>query len=333
MKAAFYERKGDPKDVLRIGEVPTPEPGPGEVRIRVRVSAINPSDTKARQGWGGQEAMPFPRIVPHNDGAGEIDRVGPGVPERRIGERVWIYEAQRAGRAFGTAAEHVVVPAANAVHLPDQASFDDGASLGVPGMTAHHLLFQDGAIQGQTVLVQGGAGSVGHLAVQLARWAGATVIATVGSESQADVAHACGAHHVIDYKAQDVVAEVRRITGEDAGVDRVAEVAFVKNLDVDAKLLRPSGVISTFVVDEDPSHPPAVNLQQLAAKDATVHFVLVYAMSRARHEQAIADLTAALGAGVLRPRIARRFKLNEIVQAHELLGTAGAGGKVLVDIA
>ncbi len=266
MKAAYYERKGDPHEVLRVSELPDPEPGPGEIRVRVRVSAVNPSDTKTRQGWGGQDTMPFPRIVPHNDGAGEIDLVGPGVPEGRVGERVWVFEAQRDGRAFGTAAEYVVVPAGNAVRLADEASFDDGASLGVPGMTAHHLLFADGAIQGKTILVQGGAGSVGHLAVQLARWAGARVIATVGSSAQAEVARACGAHHVIDYKAQDVVAEVSRFTGENAAVDRVVEVAFVKNLDIDAKVLKPSGAISTFMVDEDPSHPPAVNLQQLAAK-------------------------------------------------------------------
>ena len=277
--------------------------------------------------------MPFPRVIPHNDGAGEVDAVGPGVPEGRVGERVWVYEAQRDGRAFGTAAEYVVVPAANAVRLADEASFDDGASLGVPGMTAHHLLFADGAIQGKTVLVQGGAGSVGHLAVQLARWAGARVIATVGSDAQAEVARACGAHCVIDYKAQDVVAEVRRFTGRDAAVDRVVEVAFVKNLDIDAKVLKPSGAISTFMVDEDPSHPPAVNLQQLAAKDATVHFVLVYAMSRARHEMAIADLTAAMQAGALKPRIARRFPLDAIAEAHTLLGTGGAGGKVVLDVA
>jgi NADPH:quinone reductase len=332
VKAAYYERKGDPRAVLRVDELPDPEPGPGEVRVRVRVSAINPSDTKTRQGWGGQATMLFPRVVPHNDGAGEIDLVGPGVSEKRVGERVWIYEAQRDGRAFGTAAEYVVVPAANAVRLPDEASFDDGASLGVPGMTAHHLLFQDGPIQGQTVLVQGGAGSVGHLAVQLARWAGARVIATVGSEQQAEIARACGAHHVVDYKRQDVVGEVRRFTGIDADIDRVVEVAFVANLDRDAAVLKPSGVISTFMVDEDPSLPPAVNLQQLAAKDATVHFILVYAMSLARHQQAAADLTAALVAGALKPRVARRFTLDHIADAHDLMGTAGAGGKILVDV-
>ena len=332
MKAAWYERKGPP-EVLQVGELPDPQPGPGDVRVRVRVSAVNPSDAKARQGWGGQGAMLHPRIVPHNDGAGEIDVAGPGVPESRVGERVWVYEAQRDGRAFGTAAEYVVVPSANAVRLPGGASFDDGASLGVPGVTAHHLLFQGGAIQGKTVLVQGGAGSVGHLAVQLARWAGARVVATVGSAEKAEVARECGAHCVINYKAQDVAAEVRRFTGEEAGVDRVVEVAFVKNLNVDAKVLRPSGTISTFMVDEDPTQPLAVNLHQLSVKDLTVHFVLAFAMPRARHEQAATDLNAALAVGALRPRIARRFPLDAIAEAHALLGTHGAGGKVVLDVA
>ena len=332
MRAAWYERKGPPREVLQIGDMPDPHPGPGEVRVRVRVSAVNPSDTKQREGWGGG-GMPHPRVVPHNDGAGEIDAVGPGVPGGRVGERVWIYEAQRDGRAFGTAAELVVVPSDNAVRLPDAAGFDDGASLGVPGMTAHRLLFADGGVQGRTVLVQGGAGSVGHMAVQLARWAGARVVATVGSGEQAEVARACGAHLVVDYKRDDVAARVRAFTGRDAGVDRVVEVAFAKNLDLDARVLAPNGVISTYMVDEDLTRPPALNLQQLLVKDITVRFTLVYAMPRQAHEQAAADLNAALSAGALKPRIARRFPLAAIAEAHELLGTGGAGGKVVLDVA
>ena len=332
MKAAWYEHKGNPRDVLEVGDVADPKPGLGEVRVRVHVSAVNPSDTKSRQGWGGGSAMPFPRIIPHNDGAGEIDSVGAGVSSSRIGERVWVFEAQRDGRAFGTAAQYVVVPSANAVRLPDDASFDDGASLGIPGITAHHLLFTDGAVQGSTVLVQGGAGSVGHLAVQLARWAGARVIATVGSDAQAAIARECGAHQVVNYRSENVVAAVEAFTGAQNSVDRVIEVAFATNVDVDARMLRPSGVISTYMVAEDPEHPPALNLQQLQSKDITVHFALIYAMSRRRHEEAIADLNAALVAGALKPRIARRFPLDDIAGAHELLGTAGAGGKVLIDI-
>ena len=331
MKAAYYESKGEPREVLRVGDVPDPVPGPGEVRVRVAVSAVNPSDTKQRAGWGSGKALPFSRIVPHNDGAGTVDAVGPGVDESRVGERVWVYEAQRDGRAFGTAAERVVVPSVNAVPLPGGASFDDGASLGVPGMTAHRLLFQDGGIQGQTVLVQGGAGSVGHLAVQLARWAGARVIATVGSDDQAKVATNCGAHHVLNYKTDDVAAGVESFAGRHA-VDRVVEVAFAKNLDVDAAVLRRSGVISTYSVDEDAGPSDGLKLWPLLLKHVTIHLVLVYVMPSEAHARAAADLNAALAAGALQPRIARRFSLDQIADAHELLGTGGAGGKVLIDI-
>lgn len=333
MKAAYYERKGDPRQVLTVGDLPTPEVAPGQVRVRVRVSAINPSDTKTRQGWDGDRGMSFPRVIPHNDGAGEIDQVGEGVSQGRVGERVWVFQAQREGRAFGTAAEFVVIPARNAVRMPDTASFDDGASMGVPGMTAHHLLFQDGAIHGKTILVQGGAGSVGHLAVQLARWAGAQVIATAGSEEQMRIARDCGAHQVLNYKTQDVPAEVKSFLGRDQGVDRVVEVSLVRNLDVDARVLRPSGVLSTYMVQDDPINPSVVDLRQLLMKDLTVHFILVYAMSKEKHAQAITDLSAALAAGTLKPRISSRFPLDAIAEAHEVVGTAGAGGKVLVDIA
>ena len=332
MKAAFYEKKGLATDVLLIGDIPTPEPGFGEVKVKVFVSAINPSDTKTREGWGGNTEMPYPCIIPHNDGAGRIESVGVGVPQERIGERVWIFEAQLNGRAFGTAAEYVVIPSENAVRLPDNASFDDGASLGVPGMTAHRLLFADGAIHGKRILVQGGAGSVGHLAVQLAHWAGAQVIATVSSDSQAEIAKACGASLVLNYKTDDVAREICNFTGKENSIDRIVEVAFVKNLDLDARVLAPNGIISTYAIDEDPSHPPAVNLQQLVPKDVTVHFTLVYSMPKAAHEAAALDLNAAIEVGALKPRIAKRFALDEIIKAHELLGTGGAGGKVLIDI-
>jgi NADPH:quinone reductase len=331
MRAAYYERQGDPRDVLQVGEMPEPQPGPGEVRVQVRVSAINPSDTKSRQGTFGLGAMRWPRIIPHQDGAGFIDAVGDGVDASRVRQRAWVFEAQLRG-PFGTAAEYVVVPSRNAVRLPAAASFDDGASMGVPGMTAHHLLFSDGPIDGQTVLIQGGAGSVGHLAVQLARWAGAHVIATAGSPGQAEVARACGAEHVIDYRADDVVHSVQQIVGR-AGVDRIVEVAMAKNFDADATLLRPRGVLSTFMISEDRENPPGLDLQRFIQKDITVHFALVYAMSRRQHDDAVADLTAALDAGALKPRVVRRFALDEIVDAHELVGTAGARGKVLIDVA
>jgi NADPH:quinone reductase len=332
MKAAYYTRKGSPHAVLHVGDLPDPVAGPGDVRVRVHVSAVNPSDTKQRQGWGGQGAMPYPKIVPHNDGAGVIDQLGADVPRHRLGERVWVFEAQRDGRAFGTAADYVIVPAVNAIRLPDSASFDDGASMGVPGMTAHRLLIRDGDIRDKTILVQGGGGSVGHIAIQLARRAGAHVIATVGSERQAQIARDSGAHHVIDYKREDVVAEVRKFAGSETPIDHIVEVAFAQNLTIDAQLIRPSGAISTFMINEDPDAPLPTNLQLLMAKDISVHFTLVYAMPRAAHDEAAIALTDALATGALKPRIAHRFNLNAIADAHELLGTKDAGGKVLIDL-
>ena len=259
MRAAYYDRKGSP-EVLVVGDLAMPVPGPGEVRVAVHVSAINPSDTKQREGWGGQMAMPFPRIVPHNDGSGIIDAVGDGVAATRVGERVWIHGAQRDGRASGTAAEAVVVPSKNAIRLPDNTSFEAGAGLGVPAMTAHRLLFADGGIGGQTILVAGGAGTVGRCAVQLAKWGGATVIATVGSQEQADVARAAGADHVFDYKHDDIALRVREIIEpESTGVDRIAEVAFAANLGLNLKILKVNGTIATFsssqVADETVSIP------------------------------------------------------------------------------
>src|SRR5262245_21403278 len=191
MRAAWYERKGAAREVLQVSEMPIPEPGPGEVRVRVAVSGINPSDTKGRGIWRGQTEMPYPRIIPHQDGSGVIDAVGAQVLASRVGERVWIYEAQR-GRAFGTAAAYVVVPSSHAVHLPEEVSFVDAACLGVPAMTAHRCLFADGPIAGKTVLVTGAAGGVGQYAVQLAKWGGATVLATVSSDEKAEQARTIG---------------------------------------------------------------------------------------------------------------------------------------------
>ena len=217
MNAVWFERKGPARDVLVHGEMPAPEPGVGEVRVRLRVSGVNPTDTKTRGGWLGMTAMPFPRMITGQDGAGVIDRVGPGVPAAREGERVWVYEAYL-GRAFGTLAEFVVVPARNAVRLPDGIDDDTGAGLGVPALTAHRCLFIDGPIHGRTVLVQGGGGGVGHAAIQLARWAGAQVIATVSREAQQEAALTAGAHLVVNRKTQKVVEEVRKATGGRASI-------------------------------------------------------------------------------------------------------------------
>ncbi|MBI2360745.1 MAG: NADPH:quinone reductase, partial [Deltaproteobacteria bacterium] len=205
MLAAWYEKVGPAREVLQAGEMPEPGVGPGEVRVRQYTSGVNPSDTKRRSG--ATEGMSFPRIIPHSDGAGIIDQAGAGVDERRVGERVWTYNA-RWQRPFGTAAQYVVVPSQQAVHLPDSVSFAEGACLGIPGMTAHRCVFVDGPVRGKTVLVTGGAGCVGHYAVQFAKWGGASVIATVSSEKKAAHARAAGADYTINYREEDVAGRV-----------------------------------------------------------------------------------------------------------------------------
>ena len=210
MQAAYYERLGAAPEVLVIGDLPTPTPGPGEVRVRVAVSGLNPTDTKARTGYRG--AMAYPRIIPHQDGAGVIDAVGDGVPASRVGERVWIFEAQ-AGRAFGTAAEYVVVPEENVVTLAPDISFEIGASLGIPALTAHQCLFADGDLQDRPVLVHGGAGVVGEAAILLAKWAGAWVATTVRSAADALSARALGADLVINMREEDTAAAIMASLG------------------------------------------------------------------------------------------------------------------------
>lgn len=329
MKAAFYERKGAARDVLRIGEQPVPVPAPGEVRVRIHVSAVNPSDTKSRGGLRVAQ-MPFPLVIPHQDGAGVVDAVGDGVDTARIGQRVWVYEANL-GRPFGTAAQYTTVPAHKAVPLPDGTGFEAGACMGIPAMTAHRCVFADGPVDGRTVLVQGGAGAVGFYAVQIAKLGGAArVIATVSRDEQAERAREAGADEIVNYRSEDVGARVRAICGADAPLDRVVEVAFGTNLRTDVALLRPGGVIATYASDAVPE--PVVPFWPMLAKDLTVRFVLVYAMPAEAHEQAARWIGDALSAGRLRHQVHRRFALDEIVAAHEATESMSNVGKVLVDI-
>ncbi|MFM1991951.1 MAG: hypothetical protein RJA99_4908 [Pseudomonadota bacterium] len=329
MKAAWYERKGPAREVLQLGERPTPEPSPGEVRVRVHRSAVNPSDTKQRGGLRGNVVMPFPYVIPHQDGAGVVDAVGAGVDPARIGERVWVYEATQ-GRFNGTAAQWTVVPAHKAVPLPAGADFDAGACMGIPAMTAHRCVTADGPVAGKVVLVQGGAGAVGYYAVQIARLEGATVIATVSRPEQAERAREAGAHHVIDRRADDVAARVRAITGADAGLDRVVEVAFGQNLATDVALLKPGGVIASYASDAVPE--PAIPFWPMLQKDLTARFVLVYAMSREAHDDAARWITDALARGALRHQVHRTFALDDIAAAHEATEAMANVGKVLLAV-
>lgn len=228
MRAVWYDRQGPAAEVLRVGDLPDPEPGEGEVRVRLRFSGTNPGDTKKRRGWLGSE-MPYPRVIPHSDGAGVIDKVGTGIDAKRVGQRVWVYNAQ-SYRAFGTAAEYVVVPDRLAVDLPDEVDDQTGACLGIPGITAHRAVFADGPVGGATVLVQGALGGVGSVAAQLAVWGGATVISTVRRTADLDQLTAPAAERAVALDIADPAGAIRQHAPD--GVDRIIEVAFSDNIDL-----------------------------------------------------------------------------------------------------
>ena len=328
MRAAYYEQLGAAREVLTLGSLEPPPTGPGEVCVRVHVSGINPSDVKRRAGRT-IAVMPFPRVIPHQDGAGVIEAVGRGVSEARVGERVWLYKAQ-IGRPFGTAAEWVVIPSEQAVRLPQESDFVAGASLGVPAMTAHRCVFADGPVTGQTVLVSGGAGAVGFYAIQWAKWAGARVISTVSSPDKAAVARAAGADYTIDYHTEDVVERVLDLT-TGQGVGRIVEVAFGYNLAVNERILATNGAIASY--GSDINRAPQLPYPALSAKNATVHFVLVYVMSQAAHQAAIQDMTTCLATGVLLHPTPHPFALEDIVAAHEAVESGTIIGKVVLNIA
>ncbi|UHL65628.1 NADPH:quinone reductase [Paralcaligenes sp. KSB-10] len=328
MKAAWYDDRGPARDVLQVGDLPKPSVQAGEVLVRIHASGINPSDTKSRSGAGARPNV-FPRVIPHQDGAGVIEAVGEGVDAGRIGQRVWVYEAQL-GRPFGCAADYTSVPAINAVALPATTSFEEGACLGVPALTAHYCVTADGPLEGKFVLVTGGAGAVGFYAVQFARHEGATVIATVRTEEQARVAREAGAQHILYRLKDDMVAGIARITGvEDGrGIDRIVDVAFGANLDTSLKVLKTNGSIASYASDQTPV--PALPFWQLIRLNATVRYVLVYAMSREAHAKAIAAVTDALAKRTLKHHIAARFALDRIIDAHEALESGQTVGKIII---
>jgi NADPH2:quinone reductase len=328
MRAISYDHKGPAAEVLQIGEMPMPKAGPGDVLIRVHASGVNPSDTKSRSGWAGATKMPFPRIIPHQDGAGVIEAVGDGVPPHRVGERVWIFEGQWQ-RPFGTGGQYIALPAERAVRLPEPVSFADGACIGIPIMTAHRCVFADGPVAGKTVLVTGGAGAVGHYAIQLAKWGGATVITTVSSDEKADAARMARADHIVNYRTEDVVSRVNAITGG-AGVDRIVEVAFGANLPVSQQILRANGAIATYA--SDASMEPTVPFRPFLARDITVRFVLVYVMPREAKEAAIGTITSLLDSGYLRHHVYREYEMKDVAAAHEAVENGQALGNVVVRI-
>ena len=328
MQAGWYERTGAAKDVLNTGEIDKPQPGKGEVRVKIYCSGVNPSDIKYRSGWGGMK-MQFDRVIPHNDGAGIIDAVGEGIDSSRVGERVWLYETQL-GRLSGTAAEYAVLPSEQAITLPDNTSFAEGACLGVPAMTAHYCVFSDGEVEGKTVLVAGGTGAVGNYAVQLAKWRGARVIATVGSDEKKAIATDSGADVVINYKSEDVVNRVKEVTNGE-GVDRIVEVAFATNLKVNQEIIKPNGAIATYSSGE--SNNPEVPFLPFLLKNTLVRFVLIYATPEQAHQAAAKDIVACLKKGVLKHQIAHQLSLSEIVTAHEAVEKGEGIGNIILKIA
>jgi NADPH:quinone reductase len=320
MRAALYRHTGPAAEVLRVEELDRPQPGPGEVLVRVRASGVNPTDYKSRAGLTPRPIDGFQ--VPHQDGAGIIEAVGAGVDPGRVGQRVWLWLAA-AWRRWGTAAEWTVVPARQAAPLPDGASFDLGASLGVPAMTAHYCLFCDGPITGQTVLVAGGAGAVGHFAIELAKRAGARVITTVSSLEKAAIAEQAGADLVVNYRAGGVADQVRAFAPT---VDRVIEVALGANLALDLAVARPGTTVVTYAAE---AVDPVLTVRACMSANVILRFILVYGVAPAALDQAAEDITAALAAGDLTGLPVHKFALEDIVAAQEA-AEAGVVGKVLV---
>ena len=327
MRAAWFDSFGSAQDVLQLGEQETPVAGPGEVLVRIATSGVNPSDVKKRAGS-------FPNlldggfVIPNSDGAGVIESVGDGVDASRVGERVWIYQAQY-GRRFGTAAEYVAVDSCRAPRLPDNTSFEVGACLGIPAMTAHRCVFADGDVAGQTILVTGGAGRVGHYAVQWASHAGATVIATASNDEDKAVCEAAGAAHVVNHRDDNVADAILEATGGDL-VDRIVDVEFGANLATSIEVLRIGGTIATYSSTQVTE--PKLPFFQMMYKDVTVRLVIVYAMPEAAKEHAIADIAVALVGDKLRHRIAHTLPLVDIAKSNELVEQGSIRGAVVLTI-
>jgi len=328
MKAAWFESFGSARDVLLVGEQAEPQAAAGEVLVRLATSGVNPSDVKKRMGSAPNLLDQGP-VIPHSDGAGMIEAVGEGVPAERVGERVWVYQAQHE-RRFGTAAQFVAVENRRAVNLPDNASFEVGACIGIPLMTAHRCVFADGPVDGQTVVVTGGAGRVGHYAVQWAAQAGAKVIATASSEADAAMCLDAGAVSVVNHREDDWAVQV--VTANAGSrVDRVIDVEFGVNLPSVLDLIRTSGAIVTYgstVITE-----PKLPFYQMMFMDLLLRLVIVYAMPESAKQAAIDDIGNALRENRLQHRVTHVVPLDEIVHAHELIEQGGFRGCVVVAMA
>jgi NADPH2:quinone reductase len=339
MKSIVYTRTGAP-DVLELVDREAASPGPDEVRVRIAVSGINPTDVKARAGTGDGAALPHPQI-PNQDGAGIVDAVGANIEHVAAGDRVWVWDAAYK-RTDGTAQEFALLPASQVVKLPAGVSFDVGASVGIPALTAHRALtaresgpdrLAPGALKGVTVLVSGGAGAVGHAAIQLAVWAGATVITTVSTDEKAELARRAGAHHIINYRTEDVAARVRNIVTE--GVTVIVEVNAIKNIETDLGIIAMGGTISIYAGGGDDKL--AVPLRAAMGRNARLQFIMTYTVTPDQKHNAVHAVTAAIRDGALAVGAdaglpLTRFDLTRAAEAHAAV-EAGAVGKVLIDVA
>lgn len=327
MKAAWFASFGSPQEVLQVGEYQTPEPKAGEVKIRVKTSGVNPSDTKKRAGANPALLNDGP-VIPHSDGAGIIEAVGEGVSASRIGERVWTYNAQY-GRQEGTAAEYVCLPSEQAVFLPDNTSFEDGAMMAIPAMTAHRAVTADGDVKNQIVLVTGGAGRVGYYAIQWAKAFGATVIATASSEGSKAQCEKAGADLVVGHPSEASIEAILEFT-KGRKVDRVVEGDFGVNLLPVLEVIKNSGTIATYSSMTDMT--PTIPFVRMMFMDLTIRLVLVYAMPESAKQAAIKDITAFLKEGKLDNRVAATFSLDEIAKAHETIENTNVYGSVIVTL-
>jgi NADPH2:quinone reductase len=309
--------------VLRVAEVEATEPGPGEVRVKLATSGVNPSDVKGRAGLNRKIA--FPRVIPHSDGAGEIDKVGEGLPASRIGERVWVWNGQWR-RPFGTAAQAIVLPAEQAVRLPGKVGMEAGACLGIPAYTGWQAVEVAGLEDSATVLIAAGAGAVGHYAIQFAKKRGATVISTVSSPAKAELARQAGADHTIDYKREDVGERAMALTGK-RGVDAVIEMDLAANAKLLPGVLKPGGIVAVY---GGSAAEPAIPFQFLLQNSIRLQFFLVYLMPPELRTRATAEITRMLEAGELLHNVAQTFALDDIVSAHEAVESGKATGNIVV---
>ncbi len=327
MKAVTYRAFGSAGDVLKVQDVPSTPPGVGEVTVDLAFSGANPSDVKARAGSRpGVTKPPFPVIIPHSDGSGVVAAVGEGVPTSRIGQRVWLWNGQWQ-RPFGTAATEITLPAEQAVPLPDSVSFETGSVLGIPGLTACHAVFSGGDIAGQSLLIHGGAGTVGYLAVQLAKWGGAHVIATSGPGSFERVLQA-GADAVLDYNAPDLADQILQ-ANNGRPIARIVDVEFGRNVETNTAVIAENGRINTFGSAKEML--PVLPFYPLMFKAVTLETILVYLLPMASRSAAIEKLHTALEAGALYCPIQQVFSIDECPAAHELVATGHRAGAVLIE--